>query len=65
MSITITTAPCCWGVNDVSNPNLPPWHLVMREAAKAGYGGLEFGPYGYMPLDVVLMREAVGSVGSG
>ena len=63
MSITITTAPCCWGVNDVTNPNLPPWHLVMREAAKAGYGGLELGPYGYMPLDVVLMREAVGVLG--
>jgi inosose dehydratase len=63
MSITIITAPCCWGVNDVTNPNLPPWHLVMREAAKAGYCGLELGPHGYMPLDVVLMSEAVGLLG--
>ena len=63
MSITIITSPCCWGVNDVTNPNLPPWHLVMREAAKAGYCGLELGPHGYMPLDVVLMSEAVGVLG--
>lgn len=51
MTITITTAPCCWGVDDVSNPNLPDWRLVLAEAEAAGYGGLELGPYGYMPLD--------------
>ena len=51
MTITITTAPCCWGVDDVTNPNLPDWRQVLAEAAAAGYGGLELGPYGYMPLD--------------
>ncbi len=51
MNATVTTAPCCWGVDDVRNPNLPPWTLVLQEAAAAGYGGLELGPYGYMPLD--------------
>lgn len=51
MTITITTAPCCWGVDDVKNPHLPDWRLVLDEAAQAGYGGLELGPYGYMPLD--------------
>lgn len=51
MDITITTAPCCWGVDDVRNPDLPPWERVLDEAAAAGYGGLELGPYGYMPLD--------------
>ena len=55
MTITITTAPCCWGVDDVSNPNLPDWRLVLAEAAAAGYGGLEVGPYGYMPLDAGLV----------
>ena len=50
MSITITTAPCCWGVDDLRNPHLPPWERVLEEAAAAGYGGLELGPYGYMPL---------------
>ena len=51
MTITITTAPCCWGVDDVKNPNLPAWERVFDEAAAAGYGGLELGPYGYVPLD--------------
>src|SRR5688572_18480421 len=50
--ITITCAPCCWGVDDVKNPHLPPWERVLDEAAQAGFGGLELGPYGYIPLDV-------------
>ena len=52
MSISIATAPCCWGVDDVRNPNLPPWERVFEEAAAAGYRGLELGPYGYVPLDL-------------
>lgn len=50
--VTITCAPCCWGVDDVRNPHLPAWEKVLDEAAQAGFGGLELGPYGYMPLDV-------------
>ena len=46
------SAPCCWGVDDVSNPHLPDWTQVLQEASAAGYQGLELGPYGYMPLDV-------------
>jgi inosose dehydratase len=52
LPVTITCAPCCWGVDDVSNPHLPHWERVLDEAAEAGFGGLELGPYGYMPLDV-------------
>jgi inosose dehydratase len=57
--ITITCAPCCWGVDDVSNPDLPRWEKVLDEAAEAGFGGLELGPYGYMPLDVLTVSEAL------
>ncbi len=56
MAIHICTAPCCWGVDDVKNPFLPPWPRVLREAAEAGYRGIELGPYGYLPLDA----EGVG-----
>jgi inosose dehydratase len=52
MQVSITTAPCCWGVDDVRNPNLPPWERVFDEAAAAGYEGLELGPYGYVSLDL-------------
>ncbi len=63
MSITVTTAPCCWGVDDVRNPNLPPWELVFDEVKAAGYGGMELGPYGYVPLDIDLVSSALTSRG--
>jgi inosose dehydratase len=63
VSITITSAPCCWGVDDVNNPNLPPWERVFDETAAAGYGGLELGPYGYVPLDVQRVAAALDQRG--
>src|SRR5690606_16536522 len=63
MHITVTTAPCCWGVDDVANPNLPAWTRVLDEAAAAGYGGLELGPYGYVPLDLPVVTEALTTRG--
>ncbi|QRM57094.1 TIM barrel protein [Sinorhizobium sp. BG8] len=61
--ITITTAPCCWGVDDVRNPHLPEWERVLDEAKDAGFGGLELGPYGYLPLDHDLVSSALSSRG--
>lgn len=52
MSIKISGAPCCWGVDDPKNPYLPPWERVLQEAALAGYKGIELGPYGYIPMDI-------------
>jgi inosose dehydratase len=63
MTITVTTAPCSWGVDDVRNPDLPAWTRVLDEAAAAGYGGLELGPYGYVPLDLPLVGEALTARG--
>lgn len=63
MSMTVTTAPCCWGVDDIANPHLPDWRLVLDEVAAAGYGGLELGPYGYMPLEVATVAEALQTRG--
>jgi inosose dehydratase len=59
MSVKISTAPCCWGVDDPKNPHLPKWELVLDEAAHAGYRGIELGPYGYIPLDVPLVTDAL------
>lgn len=59
MSIHITSAPCCWGVDDVKNPHLPPWTTVLREASQAGYRGIELGPYGYIPLDIATVAKAL------
>jgi len=63
MTITITTAPCCWGVDDVRNPNLPAWEHVFDEVRAAGYGGLELGPYGYVPLDEDTVSTALKARG--
>lgn len=52
MSIKISGAPCCWGVDDPKNPFLPPWERVLNEASQAGYKGIELGPYGYIPMDI-------------
>lgn len=52
MSIKISTAPCCWGVDDPKNPYLPDWKRVLNEAHLAGYKGIELGPYGYLPIDI-------------
>lgn len=57
--ITITTAPCCWGVDDIKNPHLPPWEKVLEEAGRAGFAGLELGPYGYLPADVGSIVEVL------
>lgn len=51
MGINICGAPCCWGVDDVKNPYLPPWKRVLKEAGEAGYRAIELGPYGYLPID--------------
>ena len=57
MSMNICGAPCCWGVDDVKNPYLPPWQRVLKEAGQAGYRAIELGPYGYLPIDVETVSE--------
>ncbi len=63
MGVSIATAPCCWGVDDIRNPNLPEWERVFDEAAAAGYKGLELGPYGYVPLNLERVSTALGRRG--
>lgn len=56
MRMKIAGAPCCWGVDDPQNPYLPAWQHVLQEAQQAGFKGIELGPYGYMPLDVDIVK---------
>lgn len=63
MTLHISTAPCCWGVDDVKNPHLPAWRHVLGEAAQAGYRGIELGPYGYLPLDARELGEELDRQG--
>lgn len=56
MSLKISGAPCCWGVDDPKNPYLPDWKVVLKEAGMAGFQGIELGPYGYIPLELETVR---------
>ena len=49
--MNICGAPCCWGVDDITNPYLPSWQRVVKEAHEAGYRALELGPNGWIPTD--------------
>ena len=57
MSIKISGAPCCWGVDNPKNPYLPFWKTVLNEASLAGYKGIELGPYGYIPMDLETVQQ--------
>ena len=59
MTLKIGIAPNSWGVEDPQNPYNPPYEKVFDEAKKAGYKGLELGPYGYLPYDTKVLQEAL------
>jgi len=42
---------------------LPHWERLLDAAAEAGFGGLELGPYGYMPLDAARVGAALEAHG--
>ena len=63
MAIHITGAPCCWGVDDVKNPYLPPWRKVLEEAGQAGFSAIELGPYGFLPLDIDVVSAELSKNG--
>jgi len=48
MGIKICGAPCCWGVDDITNPHIPTWQRVFKEAHEAGYRAIELGPNGWI-----------------
>lgn len=58
------TAPDSWGVwNPSGDPLQTPWERYLDEAAAAGYRYSELGPYGYLPPDAGLIREAYAKRG--
>ncbi|MCY4260214.1 MAG: myo-inositol catabolism protein, partial [Rhodobacteraceae bacterium] len=63
MTIRIGNAPCSWGVEFPSDPRNPDWRVVLREAAAAGYAGIELGPVGYMPESPDVVADALAEEG--
>lgn len=59
MTIRIGNAPCSWGIEFASDPAYPTWKSVLKQAADAGYKGIELGPVGFMPEDPVELGEGL------
>jgi inosose dehydratase len=61
--LRLATSPTSWGVDFADAPENPPWELVLDEIAVSGVGALELGPFGYLPEDPLLLREALSQRG--
>jgi len=58
------TAPDSWGVwMPTGDPLQTPWERYLDEAVQAGYRYSELGPYGYLPADAGIVREAYAKRG--
>jgi inosose dehydratase len=56
MEIKVGTCPDSWGVWFAQDAKQTPWRRCLDEAAAAGYGWFELGPYGYLPTDPNVLR---------
>ena len=63
MAVAIGNAPCSWGVEFADAPSNPPWTVFLDELSRAGYGGTELGPIGYMPEDVARVGDSLAERG--
>ncbi len=58
------TAPDSWGVwNPSGDPLQTPWERYLDEVVEAGYRYSELGPFGYLPKDPGIVREAYAKRG--
>lgn len=62
--LRLGTAPDSWGVwNPSGDPLQTPWQRYLDEAAAAGYRYSELGPFGYLPADAGIVRDAYAARG--
>jgi inosose dehydratase len=62
--LMLGTAPDSWGVwNPSGDPLQTPWERYLDEVQAAGYHYSELGPFGYLPADPGLIREAYAKRG--
>lgn len=57
LDIKVGSAPDSWGVWFPSDPKQIPWQRFLDEVAEAGYPWIELGPYGYLPTDLLTLRD--------
>jgi inosose dehydratase len=59
MKVRIANAPVSWGVYKTDLSGIPSYDQVLDEIHAAGYKGTELGPYGYLPAEPAILREAL------
>jgi inosose dehydratase len=59
MKLEIGTAPDSWGVWFPSDGKQIDWPRYLDEAAAAGYGWTELGPFGYLPTDSATLEPEI------
>ncbi|MBC6957068.1 MAG: TIM barrel protein [Chloroflexi bacterium] len=64
MTIRIATAPVCWGIFEFEGAvqRYTP-DQVLDQIKEAGYDALEYGPWGFMPSDPVVLQAALDARG--
>ncbi len=59
----IACAPCCWGIENESNPNYASWQRVIEDTKFAGFKGIELGPYGFFPTEAGVLKNELQNAG--
>jgi inosose dehydratase len=64
MAFKIANAPCSWGIYEFKElePKYP-YQRVLDEIQETGYAGLEYGPWGYLPSDPVVLNQELAQRG--
>jgi inosose dehydratase len=57
MNVKLGSAPDSWGVWFPENEKQTPWERCLDEMEKAGYKGIELGPWGYLPNEYSKLKE--------
>jgi inosose dehydratase len=64
MPIRLASAPVSWGIYEFEG--IEPkfrYERVLDEIAETGYAGTELGPWGYLPTDPAVLRDALAKRG--
>lgn len=61
MSVKIGIAPDSWGVWFTDHPKQPAWERCLDEMQKAGYAGVETGPWGYFPNRPAVLKKELSA----
>jgi inosose dehydratase len=63
MTVKVAVAPDSWGIWFPDDPQQTPSSRFLDEVVEAGFDAIELGPFGYLPTDRNLLKQALDSHG--